>query len=220
MAVISPSITAETPDQYRQQIEKVALFLERVHLDFADGRFTPRKLLPLTDAWWPHSVTADIHLMYRQPLYHLPQVVHLRPHLAIVHAEAQGSFGEIARILRQARIKVGVALLQGTPVERIQPALDLIDHVLVFSGHLGHFGGEADLGLLQKVTRLKSLKPTLEVGWDGGINARNAARLVAGGVDVLCVGGHLQSAKDPRAAYATLKRIVGQAKHHETKVYP
>ena len=44
-----------------------------------------------------------------------------------------------------------------------------------------------------------------EIGWDGGITADNAAVLVTAGVRVLNVGGYIQKADDPQAAYAKLK---------------
>jgi ribulose-phosphate 3-epimerase len=75
--------------------------------------------------------------------------------------------------------------------------------VLIFSGKLGHFGGHADLDLLDKVRQLKEIKPTLEIGWDGGVNDQNAAELAHGGIDVLNAGGYLHG-KDPAAAYAKL----------------
>src|SRR5690606_36219400 len=98
----------------------------------------------------------------------------------------------------------GVALLKDTPASAIEPYIDQIEHVLVFSGDLGYYGGKADLALLSKVTELKKMKPSLEIGWDGGINDHNASELVKGGVDVLNVGGFIQKATDPEDAYAIL----------------
>ncbi len=70
--------------------------------------------------------------------------------------------------LHDAGIEVGIALLPTTVVDTIVPALDMIDHVLIFSGNLGFQGGQANLALLSKAQKLRSLKPSLEIGWDGG----------------------------------------------------
>lgn len=158
--------------------------------------------------WWPGGVRADLHVMYQRPFDHLAALVALRPQLIIVHAEAEGNFMEFADACHKHGIEVGVALLPETPVEAIQPALPVIDHVLIFSGHLGHFGGHADMSLLGKAQRLRDLKPQLELGWDGGVNAQNAKLLVLGGIDVLNAGGFLHGAKDSKAAYATLKAAI------------
>jgi ribulose-phosphate 3-epimerase len=98
-------------------------------------------------------------------------------------------------------------LLPQTTVETITPALDHIDHVLIFSGDLGNFGGHANLRLLDKVAELRRHKPELEIGWDGGINEQNISKLVFAGVDVLNVGGYIQNAEEPEKAYSRLVRI-------------
>jgi ribulose-phosphate 3-epimerase len=107
-------------------------------------------------------------------------------------------------------MEVGVALKHETSPDAIAPALDFVDHVLVFSGNLGHFGGQADTRLLAKVLHLKQLKPSLEIGWDGGINDQNASLLAAGGVDVLNTGGFIQHAPNPQAAFEKLEHLTGQ----------
>ncbi|MGH7237825.1 MAG: hypothetical protein ACREGF_04790, partial [Candidatus Saccharimonadales bacterium] len=86
-----------------------------------------------------------------------------------------------------------------------------IDHVLVFSGHLGNFGGHADLKLLDKVKQIKAAQPRLEIGWDGGVNDRNAAKLAEAGVQVLNAGGYLHGAKNPAEAYQKLKDLANKS---------
>lgn len=183
-------------------------FGKRLQLDLADGAFAPVKTVGLGQLSWPKGVQVDIHLMYKNPVAELRQLLALKPHMVIVHAEASGNFVDFSRVLHKFGIKVGVALLPKTPVKTVQPAMDHIDHILIFSGDLGHFGGTADLGLLVKAQTAKALKPTIEVGWDGGVNEHNAQFLVAGGVDVLNVGGFIQKASNPAAAYAKLKQSI------------
>lgn len=203
-ATICPTVLAGDPDEYRRQLERVSGFASRIHIDLADGKFAPTKTVGLESVWWPAGMHVDLHVMYRHPFQHTRKLLHIRPQRIIVHAEADGDFMGFADEAHAAGIRVGVALRQKTPVETIVPALDFIDHVLVFSGDLGHFGGKADTHLLTKVLMLKQLKPGLEIGWDGGINNKNAATLAAGGVDVLNVGGYIQHAKYPHSAYETL----------------
>lgn len=204
MAVICPTVTAFDAHDYRQQVERVADFAERIHLDLMDGVFTKTKSPKLDQVWWPHGIRADLHLMYQRPDLYLEQIIHLEPQLVIIHAEAEGNFGSFADRLHQADIRVGVALLESTEAELIRPALNNIDHVLIFSGSLGRFGGEAHLKLLGKILKLKQWKPSIEIGWDGGVNDKNARQLMKGQVDVLNVGGFIQRSSDPAAAYAKL----------------
>ena len=203
-ATICPTVTVDCFEDFQEQIERIALFATRLHIDAADSTLTPNSLIPIDQVWWPGGVRTDIHLMSRQPEQYLDHLIALGPQLVVVHAEADGDFSRIAKRLHRHGIEAGVALQQQTPIAFIQPALDIIDHVLVFSGKLGSYGGKADLALLEKARELKRLKPQLEIGWDGGINDKNARALAEGGVEVLNVGGYIQHSPDPRAAYATL----------------
>jgi ribulose-phosphate 3-epimerase len=209
-ATICPTVLANTTDDYREQMERLAHFAIRVHIDVADGIFAPTKTIAIDDIWWPGGMRADLHIMYKAPFEHTALLVDLQPQLVIVHAEAEGDFVQFADFAHRHGVEVGVALKHETSPDTIAPALQYVDHVLVFSGNLGHFGGQADKRLLAKVLHLKQLKPALEIGWDGGVNDQNASLLAAGGVDVLNAGGYIQHAPNPRIAYEKLEHLVGQ----------
>lgn len=208
MAVICPTVLADEPHAFREQMERIAPFAGRIQIDLTDGDFAPSKTVGIEQIWWPDSTQADIHLMYRRPATVIDQLLALHPHAVIVHSEAEGAFPELAAKLHHYDVKAGLALLAETPINSIESLLPMCDHVLIFSGTLGHFGGTADLKLLEKAKQIKSLKPAIEIGWDGGINDENAKALADGGIDVLNVGGFIQKADDPANAYAKLKGIV------------
>lgn len=215
MAVICPAVLAAEPHEFREQMQRIAPFAVRVQIDLTDGLFARTKTISIGHAWWPHSIPADLHLMYERPDLYLEQILKLKPHMVIVHAEAEGAFVEFAKQLHDNDIKVGVALLPETSPDVITPAMEHIDHVLIFSGDLGHFGGHAELKLLEKVQKLKQMKPEIEIGWDGGITDDNAQKLAEAGVDVLNVGGFIQKAANPASAYA---KLVGSIEtSHDTK---
>lgn len=205
MAVtICPAVLAETADEYRKQIEGVAHSALRLHIDLSDGKFTPHKSIRIDEVWWPGGMRADLHVMYERPFEHVEMMLDLRPQMIIVHAEAEGDFMAFAQKIRSKGVEVGVALQASTPVEILKPALHLIDHVLIFSGNLGSFGGHADLSLLDKVKVLRDLKPQIEIGWDGGVDDKNARQIAEGGVDVLNAGGFIQKSASPHEAYEQL----------------
>jgi pentose-5-phosphate-3-epimerase len=103
---------------------------------------------------------------------------------------------------------MGLALLPETNPEHVLDELEYLDHVLIFSGNLGHFGGAADLTLLRKVDKLKRYKPSLEIGWDGGANLDTVKQLSDGGVDVINVGGFIQLSENPKSAFEQLTSLI------------
>lgn len=208
MAVICPTVLAANPHDFKAQIDRLQPFAGRIHIDLMDGKFAKPKSISPEHIWWPPGVDVDLHVMYKKPfaINHYYESMPLRT--VIVHAEAKGDFMEFAAAMKRSGKKVGVALLAATAVDTIAGGLEMIDHVLIFSGHLGHFGGKADPALLPKIKQLRALKPSLEIGWDGGINDRNAAALSAAGIDVLNVGGYIQHAENPTSAYRHLESVI------------
>lgn len=204
MAMICPTVLAREPHEFREQMERIGPFAQRIQIDIVDGVFAPVTTVGPAQLWWPRNVGVDIHVMYQNPEEIIDELIRLKPNMVILHAEAKGNFVQLAKKLHAEHIKVGIALLPMTPPEIIHPAMSEIDHVLIFSGDLGNFGGIANPALLEKISHIRKLKPDIEIGWDGGVNADNAVDLVAGGVNVLNAGGAIQNAKDPAAAYAKL----------------
>jgi ribulose-phosphate 3-epimerase len=188
-------------------MERIAPFTKRVHIDLMDGDFAPTRSPSLDRTWWPLELEADIHLMYRRPMDYLDQLIKLKPRMVIVHNEAEVHHMHFSAELHKVGISSGLAILRDTPIEYAYQIMHSFDQVLIFSGHLGYHGGEADLGLLDKVAKVRAHHPEAEIAWDGGINDQNAAKLVAGGVNVLNVGGYIQNSSTPQEAYATLEAI-------------
>jgi ribulose-phosphate 3-epimerase len=208
MAVICPTVTAFEPHTYRTQMERIEPFANRVHIDLMDGKFAPTVSPGLDQIWWTSQLVADIHLMYQNPENELAKLIELQPHLVIIHAEADVDHMAFAAKLHAHDIKAGLAILQTTAVEDVQQIMHSFDHILIFSGDLGKHGGHFDDKILYKVKKSKQLHPDAEIGWDGGVNDRNARLLVDAGADVLNVGGFIQKAEDPEAAYNNLSKLL------------
>lgn len=209
MSLICPTVLASDPTSFKVQMELAAGLSRRLQIDLMDGDFAEPKNLNLAQIWWPDGVEADIHLMYRRPAEQLESLVALKPHLVIIHAEADGNLSGAVSHLKKFGIKTGVALLRGTSPGDAVDLIKLVDHVLIFSGDLGHFGGQADLSLIDKIAAVKAVNPAVEIGWDGGAGPGNVRTLAAGGVDVINVGSAIQTADDAKTAYANMVSEIG-----------
>lgn len=208
MSVACPTVLATTKGEYDIQMKRAASFALRIQIDLMDGDFARPESVGLDAVWWPEGVTADIHLMYRNPMDYIDQLIKLKPSLVIIHAEASVDHKLFAEKLHENGISAGVCILADTTVDKIKDIIDEFDHLLIFGGTLGSFGGNADLSLLEKVTQAIELKPSLEIGWDGGVNDQIAKPLSEGGIDVLNAGGFIQKADDPKAAYEKLVSLI------------
>ena len=209
-AVIAPAILAENAAQYKEQVDRITGFVERVHIDVSDGEFAPTLTVGIQELWAPEGWTIDIHAMVNNLEEYIPKLIALRPHMIIVHAEATGDVKTALMQIRQAGIMAGLALLKPTVPRTVEEFIELADHVMIFSGELGRFGGTASLMQLEKIRLIKAINPNVEIGWDGGVLVDNAYSLVQGGVNVLNAGGVIQKSSDPHAIFSKLQQEINK----------
>ncbi len=210
MSQIVPTIMAETIDQLREATVRIQPFARRVHIDISDGEFAPTFLLNEAQLFWPEGWEVDVHAMVSRPSEHIAQLIQLKPSLVILHAETQEDIVPHLQALQQAGIRAGVALLKTTVPATVEAAIKEADHVMIFSGDLGKFGGTASMMQLEKIRLIKKIKPDVEIGWDGGVKIDNAYTLTQGNVDVLNAGGAISKADDPAGAYNELVREINK----------
>ena len=204
MSVIAPALLSENPDDYKASVERIHPFAERVHVDISDGEFAPSFTINAAQVWWPQEWTVDIHAMVARPSEHLETLVSLKPHMIIFHVEIEEDIVPILQHIKKFDIKAGIALLRPTVPSTVTAAIQEADHVMIFSGDLGKYGGTASLMQLEKVRLIRNINQSVEIGWDGGVNIENVYGLAQGGIDVLNVGATIAQAEDPQSTYATL----------------
>lgn len=210
MSVVAPCITVATVDEYRASVERVQGFAKRVHVDISDGEFAPNFLLPEGQLYWPAEWQVDIHAMVSHPSMHVDALIGLKPHSIIFHAEAAEDILPVLNKVKQANILAGVALLKTTVPSVVTPLIQAADHVMIFSGELGQYGGNASLMQLEKVRLVKAINPNVEIGWDGGVSVENAFTLAQGGVDVLNTGGAIAKSQNPAETYDALVKEINK----------
>lgn len=204
MSVIAPAILVDTAEAYKETVDRIHPFAQRVHVDVTDGEFAPTFTVGLDHIWWPQNWTVDIHAMVARPMEYIDQLIALKPYTIIFHAEAVADLVPLMKQVKLAGIRAGVALQRTTVPSTVQAMIEEANHVMIFSGNLGEHGGTANMMQLEKVRLIKQINQRAEIGWDGGVNIDNAYTLTQGGVDVLNVGGTIAKASDPGAAYAKL----------------
>jgi ribulose-phosphate 3-epimerase len=109
-----------------------------------------------------------------------------------IHPEAGPSPHRTLQLIRALGKKSGYVLNPGTPVEVIDPVLDLVDLILVMTVNPG-FGGQSFLS--SQLAKIEAVRERIEASGrdvmlevDGGINRDTAKDVIAAGADVLVAG--------------------------------
>jgi ribulose-phosphate 3-epimerase len=207
MASIAPTINATTPQQYAQYIDTVKGFATRLHIDVGDGVFTDVKTVGLSQVYDIDGVPFDLHLMMNHPESQIENIISLQPQLVIIHFEAPCDRESFFKELRTMDIKVGLAINTETTIEQVRDILPTIDHLVVFTGRLGHNGGEFRGDCLEKIAAARAINPDLEIAVDGGLNQETGRQAIEAGANLLDVGSFIQDSDDPEIAYIALQAI-------------
>lgn len=163
-----------------------------LHLDVMDGHFVPNLSigLPIVEAVRrTTNLPLDVHLMIANPDSYLQQFYDAGADIITIHAEAMDDPRPLLRKIHALGAGAGLAINPPTPVETIQPVLDLCDLVLVMSVMPGFGGQTFDRVALEKLRQLKSLvgeRVLLEV--DGGVNAETIAECSQAGAQLMVAG--------------------------------
>lgn len=207
MASVAPTINATSPEDYARRINNVKPFAKRLHIDVSDGVFDDVRTVGLTQVYDIDGVPFDLHLMMVHPESQIENIVALQPQLVIVHFEAQFDRDAFFKQLRSMDIKVGLAVKVETTIEQVKDVLPNVDHLVVFTGRLGHNGGEFRADCLEKIAQARAINSNLEIAVDGGLNQETARLAMEAGANLLDVGSFIQDSADPEIAYIAVEAI-------------
>jgi ribulose-phosphate 3-epimerase len=183
-----------------------------IHVDVMDGHFVPNITIgpDVVKALRPHSKKPfDVHLMISPCDPYLEAFAKAGADIITVHVEAGPHVHRSLQAIRALGKKAGVTLNPGTPVETIEPVIDLVDLILVMSVNPG-FGGQAFIPFaVEKVARLRALaggRP-IDIEVDGGITPETAPAVVRAGANVLVAGSAVFKGSTPEHYRANIAAI-------------
>ena len=220
MAIVAPSILSADFSRLGEEIASIS-DAPWIHVDVMDGRFVPNITMgPLVvkAAKRVTDMPLDCHLMIEDPQRWAPPYAEAGAYNVTFHAEATDNPIGVARDIRAAGGKAGLAVKPGTSIEPYLEILPEFDTLLVMSVEPG-FGGQKfiaevlpKVGTVRRLVDAGELSILIEI--DGGINADTIEQAAAAGVDCFVAGSAVYSADDPAAAVRALRAQAGAAATH------
>jgi ribulose-phosphate 3-epimerase len=217
---ISPSILSADFANLERELGRIAT-ADWAHVDVMDGHFVPNLTLglPVVEALAKVSpLPIDTHLMIDDPDRWAPAYAEAGAASVTFHAEAAAAPVRLARSLRAAGARAGLALKPATPVEPFVDLLPEVDMVLVMTVEPG-FGGQGFLDVcLPKVRRTRQairdagLDVWLQV--DGGVSVETIERAAEAGADVFVAGSAVYGAEDAAGAIDRLRELARGSHAH------
>lgn len=127
------------------------------------------------------------------------------------HVEPVENVAAVCRKVKEAGMKVGLAIKPKTSVESIEQYMELADLVLIMTVEPG-FGGQKFMeDMMSKVKYLRSNYATMNIEVDGGVSTSNIDCCAKAGANWIVSGTGIIKAPDQRAVIKELRDSVSHA---------
>ncbi len=217
---IAPSILASDFANLESEIASVSN-ADWLHVDVMDAHFVPNMTLGLPvfeRVAQVSSLPVDAHLMIDDPDHWAPRYAEAGASSVTFHLEAAAAPIRVARELRKAGVRAGVAIKPGTPVEPLFEYLSEFDMILIMTVEPGFGGQELIESTLPKFEALRKAATAagadLWIQADGGVSRETITRVVEAGADMLVLGSAVYGAEDHAAEVEVMRELAAGAHRH------
>ncbi|MFA6027906.1 MAG: ribulose-phosphate 3-epimerase [Patescibacteria group bacterium] len=206
MIEVIPAILEKNINDIKAKVELVKPFCKRVHLDIMDGAFVPnvtyndpRELAEnkLGIKFWPHLMIKHPELFVKK--WNIEEVEGI-----IFHKEAAQNVNETIRLIKGIGKKAGIAINPHTSSYDIKEYLDELDLILVMGVEPGFAHQAFNSDVLDKISYLKKIKPSLPIAVDGGVNMETRNKIKRAGADILSANSFIFNSGNIKEAIEAL----------------
>jgi ribulose-phosphate 3-epimerase len=216
--IVAPSLLASDFSRLADEARAVSGEADWLHVDVMDNHFVPNLTigLPVVQSLRKSTeLPLDVHLMIEDPDRWAPGYAEAGAYNVTFHVEAAADVVGLARTLRAAGSRAGLAIDRDTAVEPYLTLMPHFDTVLIMTIKAG-FGGQSFLPeMLAKVRAVREharsghLEVRVEV--DGGIAEDTIEAAAGAGADAFVAGTAVYGAHDPGAAIRALRELAAGA---------
>ncbi len=214
--LIAPSMLAADFSNLKSEVNMINNSeADWLHLDIMDGLFVPNISfgIPVVKAIKKHTQKPlDVHLMIEKPDRYIQEFKDAGANILTIHFEACNHLHRTIETIKNENMQAGIAINPHTPIHAIEEVLNNVDLICVMSVNPG-FGGQSFIeNTYQKIKILKEKKDASQsqflIEVDGGVNQKNATKLIEKGADILVAGSSVFKSDNPRKSISDLKKLI------------
>ena len=205
---IAPSILSAKKEKLQEEVNDIEPYADLVHVDIMDGKFVPPTTFEAAEIKAVKTkLPKDVHLMVEHPIKDgfIEDYADAGAAIITIHLECKDDIKEAFELIKSKGIKIGISINPPTPLNTIKKYLDVVDMVLIMSVNPGYAGQKFIPDVLNKVKKLRKLKPDLDIEIDGGIDDKTVKQAIEAGANVIVAGSYIFGKEDRQKAIERLK---------------
>ena len=208
---IAPSILSADRTRLQEEVKQIEPYAELLHVDIMDGKFVPPTTFRPEEIKPIHSkLPKDVHLMVEHPMKegYIDAYINAGAQSITVHVEAKDDVEKCLAYLHEKGVKAAITVNPPTPVEKLFPFLEKIDMVLIMSVNPGYAGQKFIPEVLEKVRKVRELRPSLDIEIDGGISVETIRAAKDAGANIFVAGNAIFNKPDRKKAIQELREAM------------
>lgn len=211
-AKIVPAILTDSTEELLAQLRIARKLTDRVQIDIIDGEYVDNRTIQPRDIPKPVDAKIDLHLMVNDVENYIKQCIGLNPNTIIFQFDALAKQKDILAAIEQiqgAGFRAGMALNPEITTEMVEKFIPKLDHVLIMGYQAGFTGQKFQREVLEKVAEVRAIRPSIEIGIDGGVNHATLKVVAKANFDVINVNTYLfhNPEADPLSVYSQLLEV-------------
>ena len=209
--IIVPAIIAKSQEELGGILEKISGNANLVQLDIMDGKFVPTHSLDFDFQLPQEKYTYEAHLMVNDPDEWIKSFGK-RVDTIIAHYESETTSQNTIQLIKNMGKKAALALNPETEIAQIVDYLDALDQVLIMTVHPGFYGSPFLSEVIGKITKLRQIRPELDIEVDGGIKPETIEMVNEAGANLFVSGSYLVKSDNLQDRINILYKTIQDAK--------
>lgn len=206
---IIPAIIAKNQKELDERINKVIEYVDTIQLDIMDNKFVPNSSLFFDFNLPKFEGEFEAHLMVKNPAEWIKKYAG-KVDTILIHMESDYKPDEIIETVKDLDKKIGFVLNPETSIEKLKPFLDKLDQVLIMTVKPGFYGSPFIPETLDKIKKLREIKPDLDIEVDGGITDKTITLVDEAGANLFVSGSYIIKAENIKKAIEILREKISK----------